>query len=529
MSADNSVNTDPQPNSTRPKPAITSAEIADLRAQGYTRVPLVREVLADLDTPLSTYLKLADAPYSYLFESVHGGEKWGRYSIIGLPCNKVIKVSKHEVSQYQDDKLEETLIVADPLQWISEYQSQFSVYEDVHQQDGLPRFTGGLVGYFGYETISYIEKRLARSGSSKVGGPKAGKPDPLGTPDILLMVSEEVVVFDNLSGKLFVIVHIDTSDEDALHRGEARLEQICESLNNKIPEKPDHDRQMVDEDDFVSGFTEQGYKDAVEKAKQYIVDGDIMQVVLSQRLTIPFNAPPLDLYRALRSLNPSPYMYYLDLGDHHIVGSSPEILVRLEDGQVTVRPIAGTRPRGRDEAADVALEQELLADPKELAEHLMLIDLGRNDAGRVSKTSSVKLTDRMVVERYSHVMHIVSNVTGELKDGLDAMDVLRATFPAGTVSGAPKIRAMEIIDEFEPVKRGIYSGAVGYLSWNGNMDTAIAIRTAVIKDRHLSIQAGAGIVYDSVPDNEWAETMNKARAIFRAVAMAEAGLDSPAE
>jgi len=491
---------------------FSKPKLSELKQQGFNRVPLVREVLADLDTPLSTYLKLANAPYSYLFESVQGGEKWGRYSIIGLPSKKVIKISGYEVSQYEDDVLIDTQTVADPLQWIDDYQLQFKVYED----DELPRFTGGLVGYFGYETIGYIEKRLAKS----------DKPDPLQTPDILLMVSEEVVVFDNLSGKLFIIVQVDVNDEHALENGEARLQQIVDNLNKALPAKSSHVVQTVNEEDFVSGFTEQGYKEAVVKAKQYIVDGDIMQVVLSQRLTIPFNAPPLDLYRALRSLNPSPYMYYLDLGDHHIVGSSPEILVRLEDEQVTVRPIAGTRPRGADEAADKALEKELLADPKELAEHLMLIDLGRNDAGRVSKTATVKLTDKMVVERYSHVMHIVSNVTGELQEGLSAMDVLRATFPAGTVSGAPKIRAMEIIDEFEPVKRGIYSGAVGYLSWNGNMDTAIAIRTAVIKDKHLSIQAGAGIVYDSVPENEWAETMNKARAIFRAVSLAEAGLDS---
>ena len=484
-----------------------------LKTQNINRVPLVREVLADLDTPLSTYLKLANAPYSYLFESVHGGEKWGRYSIIGLPCKKVIKISGYEISQFENDELVTQQTVDDPLQWINDYQETFSVYED----ENLPRFTGGLVGYFGYETIGYIEKRLAES----------DKPDPLGTPDILLMVSEEVVVFDNLSGKLFIIVHAETSDDNALEKGEVRLQKIANELGNPLPEKAHHKTQTVNEEDFVSGFTEEGYKDAVKKAKQYIVDGDIMQVVLSQRLTIPFNAPPLDLYRALRSLNPSPYMYYLDLGDHHIVGSSPEILVRLEDNEVTVRPIAGTRPRGENEAADIALEKELLADPKELAEHLMLIDLGRNDAGRVSKTASVQLTDKMVVERYSHVMHIVSNVTGELQQGMTAMDVLRATFPAGTVSGAPKIRAMEIIDEFEPVKRGIYSGAVGYLSWNGNMDTAIAIRTAVIKDKHLSIQAGAGIVYDSVPENEWAETMNKARAIFRAVTLAEAGLDSP--
>jgi len=495
---------------------ISTPKLKELKKQGFNRVTLVREVLADLDTPLSTYLKLANAPYSYLFESVQGGEKWGRYSIIGLPCNKIIKIFGHEISQYEDDQLIEQQTVADPLQWIEEYQAQFKVYDDAQDDSGLPRFTGGLVGYFGYETIAYIEKRLAKN----------DKPDPLQTPDILLMVSDEVVVFDNLSGKLYIIVHVDTDEVNGIEHGEARLQQIADALNNKLPEKSTHARQTIDESDFVSGFTEQGYKDAVSKAKQYIVDGDIMQVVLSQRLTIPFNAPPLDLYRALRSLNPSPYMYYLDLGDHHVVGSSPEILVRLEDGEVTVRPIAGTRPRGKDEAADAALEKELLADPKELAEHLMLIDLGRNDAGRVSKTSTVKLTDKMVVERYSHVMHIVSNVTGELQDGLSAMDVLRATFPAGTVSGAPKIRAMEIIDEFEPVKRGIYSGAVGYLSWNGNMDTAIAIRTAVIKDKHLSIQAGAGIVYDSIPENEWAETMNKARAIFRAVSLAEAGLDS---
>ncbi|MFV9616686.1 MAG: anthranilate synthase component I [Gammaproteobacteria bacterium] len=491
---------------------VSISKLSEYRKQGFNRVPLVREVLADLDTPLSTYLKLANAPYTYLFESVHGGEKWGRYSIIGLPCKKVIKISGYEISQYEDDKLINKQAVDDPLQWIDDYQSSFKVVED----EKLPRFTGGLVGYFGYETIGYIEKRLAKS----------NKPDPLQTPDILLMVSEEVVVFDNLSGKLLIIVHAATDDDNALNNAEARLQQIVAALRNKLPEKSSHEKQTVNEEDFVSGFTEQGYKDAVSKARQYIIDGDIMQVVLSQRLTIPFNAPPLDLYRALRSLNPSPYMYYLDLDDHHIVGSSPEILVRLEDNQVTVRPIAGTRPRGEDDATDIALEKELLADPKELAEHLMLIDLGRNDAGRVSKTSTVKLTDKMVVERYSHVMHIVSNVTGELQDGLSAMDVLRATFPAGTVSGAPKIRAMEIIDEFEPVKRGIYSGAVGYLSWNGNMDTAIAIRTAVIKDKHLSIQAGAGIVYDSIPENEWAETMNKARAIFRAVSLAEAGLDS---
>ncbi len=489
---------------------MSSINFENLKNTECNRVPLVREVLADLDTPLSTYLKLANAPYSYLFESVHGGEKWGRYSIIGLPCKTVIKINGRTIITEVDGKVVAEETVEDPLSWITSFQQQYKVHEDA----GLPRFTGGLVGYFGYETIAYIESRLDTN----------GKPDPLGTPDILLMVSDEVVVFDNLSGKLFIIVHVDPQQDNALEQGEQRLQDIEQGLLQPVPATPEHEAHTVDESDFVSGFTEQGFKSAVDKAREYIIDGDIMQVVLSQRLTIPFHARPLELYRALRSLNPSPYMYYLDLGDHHVVGSSPEILVHLEDDQITVRPIAGTRPRGKDETEDLELEQDLLADPKELAEHLMLIDLGRNDTGRVSKTGSVQLTEKMIVERYSHVMHIVSNVTGELKDGMSAMDVLRATFPAGTVSGAPKIRAMEIINELEPVKRGIYSGAVGYLSWNGNMDTAIAIRTAVIKDNQLSIQAGAGIVYDSVPDNEWAETMNKARAIFRAVALAEAGL-----
>jgi anthranilate synthase component 1 len=474
---------------------------------------MVREVLADLDTPLSTYFKLGNAPYSYLFESVQGGEKWGRYSIIGLPCRERLKVFNRDIIIEKDDEVIERITVADPLAFIGEFQQRYQVEEHA----GLPRFTGGLVGYFGYETIRYIESRLD----------KDDKPDPLKTPDILLMVSEEVVVFDNLGGKLYIIVHVDADSESSAAAGERRLQEIENELRNKIIDIPEHETRRVKESDFVSGFTEAGFKAAVEKAREYIIDGDIMQVVLSQRLTVPYHSRPIELYRALRSLNPSPYMYYLDLGDHQVVGSSPEILVRLEDSQITVRPIAGTRPRGKDEASDIALEKELLADPKELAEHLMLIDLGRNDAGRVSNIGSVKLTEKMLVERYSHVMHIVSNVTGELKPGQDAMDVLRATFPAGTVSGAPKIRAMEIINELEPIKRGVYSGAVGYLSWNGNMDTAIAIRTAVIKHGQLSIQAGAGIVYDSIPQREWEETMNKARAIFRAVSMAEAGLENP--
>jgi anthranilate synthase component 1 len=491
---------------------MTPEQFAEIKKQNVTLVPLAREVLADLDTPLSTYLKLANAPYSYLFESVHGGEKWGRYSIIGLPCATRIKIFGNKIHLEQDSAPTQIIEADDPLAWIENYQRQFRVAE----VPGLPRFTGGLVGYFGYDTIRYIEPRLAGH----------AKKDELNTPDILLMLSHEFVVFDNLRGKLFLIAHVDPRQANAYEQGQQRLAQLEKQLRDSVPGyQPVSRSRTVKEEDFVSGFTEQGFKQAVSKAREYIMAGDIMQVVLSQRMSIAFNAPPLDLYRSLRSLNPSPYMFYLNLDDHFVVGSSPEILVRLEDGEITVRPIAGTRKRGKDTAEDLALEKELLADPKEIAEHLMLIDLGRNDTGRVSKIGSVKVTDKMIVERYSHVMHIVSNVTGQLQDGMSAMDVLRATFPAGTVSGAPKIRAMEIIDELEPVKRGIYSGAVGYLSWNGNMDTAIAIRTAVIKNNRLHIQAGAGIVYDSVPQNEWDETMNKGRAVFRAAAMAEAGLN----
>lgn len=491
---------------------LNENEYNKLVRAGYNRIPLLREVLADLDTPLSTYMKLCSAPYSYLFESVQGGEKWGRYSIIGLPARKIFEVHGHRVTISQDGNVIEQYEADDPLQEIEKLQQSYRIPE----VDGMPRFNGGLVGYFGYETIRYIEPRLS----------KADKEDPIGSPDILLMVSDEVVVFDNLSGKLFIIVHADPEQPNAFASAQQRLDELAQTLAHKnIDTSLQTDSRTVDETDFVSGFSRNNYEAAVDRIKQYIVDGDCMQVVLSQRLSIPFSATPINLYRALRCLNPSPYMYFLDLGDFQVVGSSPEILVRLEDNVVTVRPIAGTRPRGNTEQEDHELELDLLQDPKELAEHLMLIDLGRNDIGRVASMGSVELTDKMIIERYSHVMHIVSNVTGELVDGMSAIDVLRATFPAGTVSGAPKIRAMEIIDELEPVKRGVYSGAVGYLSWNGNMDTAIAIRTAVIKDKTLHIQAGAGIVADSVPANEWDETMNKGRAIFRAVSLAEKGLD----
>ncbi len=476
----------------------------------FTRTPVVRRLLADLDTPLTAYMKLVHGPYGYLFESVQGGEKWGRYSIIGLPCRHRIRVDGQIITLEAGNCVVDRIEVDDPLHWIEIFQSRFEVPE----VDDLPRFTGGLVGYFGYDTVAYIESRLRRD---------TPKPDPLQTPDILLMVSEEVVIFDNLSGCVYLVVNVDPSKMES---AEKRLDELEADMRDDTPRYHAHTAGgEVSESDFQSGFTEAGFKAAVGKARDYIIDGDIMQVVLSQRMSIPFNAPPLNLYRALRNLNPSPYMYFLDFDEFQVVGSSPEILVRLEDDDVTVRPIAGTRRRGRTPEDDVFMENDLLGDPKEIAEHLMLIDLGRNDTARVSRTGSVELTEKMIVERYSHVMHIVSNVKGRLRENLRAMDVLRATFPAGTVSGAPKIRAMEIIDELEPVKRGVYSGAVGYLAWNGNMDVAIAIRTAIIKHNVLHLQCGAGIVYDSKPELEWMETMNKGRAVFKAVEMAESGLD----
>ena len=470
-------------------------------ADGYNHIPVYKAVAIDTDTALGLYLKLANNPYSYLFESVQGGEKWGRYSMIGLHAQTVIKVFDHEVRIEQEGELLESTEVEDPLAWVEQYLGQYKVPE----LEALPDFNGGLVGYFGYEIIRYIEPRLSN----------IDKPDELGVADILLMVSNDLVVFDNLLNQAFVITHIDPGKqnyEDAL----SRLEEITKQIEQPL-ESTNYQSDHITEQDFTSSFGEENYKNTVKKIQEYIVAGDVMQVVPSQRLSCKFSAPPVELYRQLRRLNPSPYMYYLNLDDVAIVGSSPEILTRVDgDRRVTVRPIAGTRSRGVNEKEDLALEKDLLADEKEIAEHLMLIDLGRNDLGRIAKTGTVELTDKMFVERYSHVMHIVSNVECELQDNMSAMDVLKATFPAGTLSGAPKVRAMEIIDEVEPLKRNIYSGAIGYLSWHGCMDMAIAIRTAVIKNETLYVQAGAGIVHDSVPQSEWDETMHKARALIKA-------------
>ena len=470
----------------------------------HNRVVLTRELPGDLDTPVGAYLKLANGPYSYLLESVQGGERFGRYSFIGLPSREVLRVYGRRAEVRRDGKLVEQTPLSDPLPWLREYAARYRV----KHVPGLPRLAGGLVGYFGYDCVRYFEPKL-----------KGDKPDPLGTPDILLMRSDELVVFDNLRATLTLCVQADPASKADLKRAGKRLDAIEAALRRplKVP-RPKRARGKATA--FTSGFSQKDFHAAVGRIKAYIAAGDAMQVVPSQRLSAPFKAPAVALYRAIRRLNPSPYLFCLNLDDHHIVGSSPEPLVRVEDGTVTVRPIAGTRKRGATEADDLANERELLADPKEIAEHLMLIDLGRNDVGRVAETGSVKLTEKMAIERYSHVMHIVSNVTGKLRPGLDALDALAATFPTGTLTGAPKVRAMEIIDELEPVKRGIYGGAVGYLSWDGNMDMAIAIRTAVIKDGKVHVQAGAGVVADSKPEAEWEETMSKARALMRAAEQA---------
>ena len=487
---------------------LTQAEFDALAARGYNRIPLVLETFADFDTPLSLYLKLANQPFSYLLESVQGGERFGRYSIIGLPSGTRIIARAQQIEVINKEQVIESTC-GNALDFVQAYLARFRV----PMLAGLPRFSGGLVGYFGYDCVRYIEKRLRHSQPQ----------DTLGVPDVLLMLSEAIAVVDNLSGKLFLVAYADPNQENSYANALATLQALLQKLQTSfdIPRAATIKTPMVSS----SEFSETAFKQAVLRAKDYIIAGDIMQVVLSQRISTPFHAHPLTLYRALRSLNPSPYMFYYHLNDHYVVGASPEILVRLEGDTITVRPIAGTRPRGATTEADSALAEELLADPKERAEHVQLMDLGRNDLGRVAATGSVKVTDNMTIERYSHVMHIVSNVEGKLKAGLNAVDVIRATFPAGTVSGAPKVRAMEIIDELEPSRRGIYAGAVGYLGFNGDMDMAIAIRTGVIKNQMLYVQAGAGIVADSIPDNEWTETQNKARAVLRAAELATAGLD----
>jgi len=484
------------------------------RAEGHTRIPVWRSVAADLDTPLSVYLKLADGPNAFLLESVEGGENWGRYSIIGLPCRRAYRASGRTFEVLDHGRVVETREDVDPLDEVAKLAESVSMPEI----EGLPR-VGGLVGYFGYETVALIEPRLDFS----------DLPDALGVPEILLLDAEELAVFDTLAGRLYLIVQADATRDDGYAEATRRLDQLGHRLRAGSPGYPHPvDLPVPGEADFEYGFEQADFEKAVARIKDYILAGDAMQVVLSQRMSVDLAARPLDVYRALRALNPSPYMYFFDFQNDQesfqVVGSSPEVLVRVEDGEALVRPIAGTRRRGRDEVEDRALEQDLLADPKERAEHLMLIDLGRNDIGRIAEIGSVELTDRMVIERYSHVMHIVSQVKGALTPGMDVMDVLRATFPAGTLSGAPKVRAMEIIAELEPVRRGIYAGAVGWMNWSGDADFAIAIRTALVAGGRIHLQAGAGIVADSDPALEWEETMNKGRALIRAIAEASEGI-----
>ena len=489
---------------------ITELEFKSLTAAGYNRIPLIAEAFADLETPLSLYLKLADQqPRSFLLESVVGGERFGRYSFIGLPARTLLRSTGFRTELVTDDQVVE-VDEGNPLDFIARYQARFKVA----LTPGLPRFCGGLAGYFGYDAVRYIEPRLAQTW--KTGG--------LNTPDILLLQTEELAVIDNLSGRLYLIVYADPGQSEAYFKAKRRLSELTDRLRLSVsaPQIRRGPAYPVERE-----FDKAQYLKAVATSKDYIANGDMMQVQIGQRLKKRYTESPLSLYRALRSLNPSPYMYFYDMGDFQIVGASPEILVRQEHtpegDKVTIRPLAGTRPRGATPEQDRALEAELSADPKERAEHLMLIDLARNDIGRIAKIGSVQVTEAFVVERYSHVMHIVSNVEGLLQPGMTSLDVLRATFPAGTLTGAPKVRAMEIIDELEPVKRGIYGGACGYLSLAGDMDLAIAIRTGIVQDQTLYVQAAAGIVADSVSEMEWKETEAKARALIRAAELVEEG------
>ena len=492
---------------------MTELEFKALATQGYNRIPLIIETIADLETPLSLYLKLTrnKAKYSFLLESVVGGERFGRYSFIGLPAKTHLRTFGMKTEIVQNDQIIETH-EGNPLDFIAEYQSRFTVAI----RPGMPRFCGGLAGYFSYDTVRYIEPKLQNS----------APPDDLRLPDIQLLLTEELAVIDNLSGKLYLIVYADPTRPEAYAVARQRLRELRTMLDAPVMAP---DTRASQRTDIIREFAQNDFFSMIEKAREYIADGECMQVVLGQRLKKPYTDSPLSLYRSLRSLNPSPYLYYYDLGEMHIVGSSPEILVRQEktgaETRVIVRPLAGTRPRGQTPQRDEELAADLLADEKEIAEHVMLIDLARNDVGRIAQTGSVRVTEKMAIEKYSHVQHIVSHVEGTLKPGLSSLDILKATFPAGTLSGAPKVRAMEIIDELEPVKRGIYGGACGYLSFGGEMDLAIAIRTGVIHKDMLYVQAGAGVVADSVPRSEWQETENKARAVIRAAEQVQDGLD----
>lgn len=499
-------------------------EFARLAAQGFNRIPLIEQVHADLETPLSAYLKLAGesaraAPGAFLLESVTGGERFGRHSFIGLPPRELIEAHGNRVRVLRDGIETERRENIDPLGFVREVLARYRT----PAQPGLPRFRGGLVGCIGYDAVRWIEPRLTRGRTLS---------DPIGCPDMVLGVCEELAVFDNLTGRLSLITHVDPRTPQALDHGRSRLAELTRRLTRPVEPPAPRSGTLGP---VTHGFPEAGFLRAVGAARDYIEAGDLMQVVLAQRMSADWTPErsgadrdsALALYRALRSLNPSPYMFHFDFGalpegGFNLVGASPEILVRLEHGRITLRPLAGTRRRGANPQEDEALERELRADAKEIAEHVMLLDLGRNDVGRVARYGSVRVTEKMAVERYSHVMHLVSNVEGELREGCDAIDALRAAFPAGTLSGAPKVRAMEIINELEPEKRGLYGGAAGWIGFDGEMDLAIAIRSAVLKDGRVHVHAGAGVVADSDPRAEWRETLAKAGALMQAALMASA-------
>lgn len=494
---------------------ISQKTFKELVEKGYTHIPLIKQTLLDADTPVSVFARLRDLnAAAYLFESVQGGERWGRYSIIGLGCDVLLQYRSGKMLESVDGELTEH-VCDDPFEFLREYKSRY-VMPNEEVIDKLPSFNGGFVGYFGYDMVRYVEPVLGQGQA----------PDPMNLPDMWLMLSKTLVVFDNLKHTLSLITFADAKSES----GYADALKILQLIERKLAETPEMTASTLPTPHFESITGEEKYCADVNKIKEYIRAGDVMQVVPAQRMQANYSGDALSVYRALRHLNPSPYLFLLhgftvnDNKSFDLIGSSPEILSRVENGTVTVRPLAGTRKRGDSAAEDQALEKELLSDQKEIAEHLMLIDLGRNDVGRVAKTGKVRVTKQMFVERYSHVMHIASNVEADLLPNIDALEVFKATFPAGTLSGAPKIRAMQIIDELEPVRRTVFGGAVGYLGWQDNMDTAIAIRTAVLRDAQVYVQAGAGVVADSIPESEWDETLKKASAVIKAVEMAANGL-----
>ena len=485
---------------------ITKKEFEDYKNNDFSILPMAREIVSPADNPLSLFSKIADKKNNFLFESVEGGDKWAQYSIIGFGCLDTIKAYGN-VIETSIDGMNERFVSDQPLKDIEKITSK----DQSPSLAELPRFYGGYVGFFAYESAQYAEKKI-----SSLPTKDSKFSDHM--PDILLVKAEQLIIFDNLTNSIKIIFNANLRNM-SYSFVQSRLDEIESIILNTSVDENENFNEITNTSEFDSNFSKEEYLQAVKKVKCYIEEGDVMQVVLAQDFSTNFNKDPFELYKAIRKLNPSPYMYFLNLGECQIVGASPEILVRLENEEVILRPIAGTRKRGNSPEEDKANEDDLLNDPKEIAEHLMLIDLGRNDVGRVSEIGTVNVTEKMIIEKYSHVMHIVSNVVGRLKAGLTSFDVLKAALPAGTLSGAPKIRAMEVINELEPSSRGIYGGAIGYVGWNGNMDTAIAIRTAVIKDNKIHVGAGAGIVADSIPENEWEECKQKSKVFIDAMEM----------